>query len=86
VLISSLASGPYATYGLDPRCRCDKCKQHVRACRTAGLEVAPNVLTLCLKRFGGQRFGKITRHIRFSDHLDLSKYLVRGGMDTQGAE
>jgi hypothetical protein len=58
----------------------------VRACRTAGLEAAPNVLTLCLKRFGGQRFGKLSGRIQFGESLDLGKYLVAGGMDPGPAQ
>ncbi len=58
----------------------------MRACRTAGLEVAPNCLMLCLKRFGGQRFGKISRRIQFGEQLDLGQYLVAGGMDPGPAQ
>jgi hypothetical protein len=41
---------------------------------------------LCLKRFGGQRFGKLSRRIQFGEQLDLSRYLVRGGMDEGPAQ
>lgn len=35
----------------DNKYKCDKCRQYVPAVRSCKLEVAPNVLQICLKRF-----------------------------------
>lgn len=55
--------------------RCDGCKQLVPATKQMTIYDDPNILVVHLKRFDGILGGKISRHIRFSDVLDLEPHM-----------
>lgn len=61
--------------------RCDRCATLVRASKQLGLEVAPNVLAVCLKRFGIMRNGKNKQAVAYPARLSLDKYLAKGALD-----
>ncbi len=55
--------------------RCDGCKQLVPAEKRMAIWDDPNILVVHLKRFDAA-FGKITRDIAFSEHLDADAYMA----------
>ncbi|KAK9828565.1 hypothetical protein WJX72_000791 [[Myrmecia] bisecta] len=62
--------------------KCDHCKEHVHARRDLKVEIAPNVLQICLKRFTGYN-GKIEKLIDFGETLDLTPFMACGAIDDQ---
>ena len=61
------------------RYRCDLCGKLSDADKSMRIHLAPNILTIHLKRFNMSPFGemsKINKHVEFSEHLDLSPALV----------
>eukprot|EP00123_Amoebidium_parasiticum_P011836 comp20930_c1_seq1/m.27948 comp20930_c1_seq1/g.27948 ORF comp20930_c1_seq1/g.27948 comp20930_c1_seq1/m.27948 type:complete len:586 (-) comp20930_c1_seq1:87-1844(-) len=61
--------------------KCEKCQRKVLAVKQLQVLEAPLVLSLHLKRFDYLAFGggKITKKIGFSEDLDLSPYMAKGG-------
>lgn len=56
---------------------CDGCaKQVERATKQLSIEVAPNFLVICLKRFSDS--GKISRAVAFTEQLSLDRYGCNG--------
>ncbi|MEW5315683.1 MAG: hypothetical protein WDW38_007093 [Sanguina aurantia] len=66
--------------------RCDRCATLVRASKQLSIEVAPNVLTVCLKRFGVSRQGKNKQMVAYPLRLSLDRYLADAAMDGGPAE
>ncbi|GIL85867.1 hypothetical protein Vretimale_8927 [Volvox reticuliferus] len=57
--------------------RCDKCRTLVPALKQTTIWDDPNVLVLQLKRFnGGSLLGKITRHVAFTDIVDMRPFMT----------
>ncbi|KAL8588917.1 hypothetical protein ACOMHN_012955 [Nucella lapillus] len=64
------------TLELDNAYHCDKCKQKVSAEKRYSIHRASNVLAIHLKRFNYDvKASKIEKHIRFSDVLNIRKYM-----------
>lgn len=57
--------------------QCPKCKKGVDCRNSWRLETAPNTLIISLKRFDPFTLKKISRHVAFPVHLDLSEHMVR---------
>lgn len=66
--------------------RCDRCATLVRASKQLSIEVAPNVLTVCLKRFGVSRQGKNKQMVAYPLRLSLDRYLADSAMDEGPAD
>ncbi|PNH09398.1 Ubiquitin carboxyl-terminal hydrolase 18, partial [Tetrabaena socialis] len=63
--------------------KCERCRQKVCATRRVRVEVAPNVLVLCLKRFiaQGPRMAKNNKDVQLRLDLDLSPYMAESALD-----
>ncbi|OLL22067.1 putative ubiquitin carboxyl-terminal hydrolase 16 [Neolecta irregularis DAH-3] len=59
----------------DVKFKCEKCTKLVEVQKHTQIHTAPQILTLHLKRFTAHS-SKINRYVRFSETLDLSKYIV----------
>ncbi|GAB4819385.1 hypothetical protein N2152v2_006431 [Parachlorella kessleri] len=71
----------------DNKYRCDRCKAYVPADKSTQFEVGPNVLQICLKRFGIGRFGgKNKSHVSFPEQLDLGPFMADDCLDEQPAQ
>ncbi|KAG6539082.1 ubiquitin carboxyl-terminal hydrolase 17-like [Zingiber officinale] len=55
--------------------KCERCKSYERAKKRLTILEAPNVLTIVLKRFQSGKFGKLNKAVRFSEYLDLARYM-----------
>ncbi|XP_010447529.1 PREDICTED: ubiquitin carboxyl-terminal hydrolase 18 isoform X1 [Camelina sativa] len=58
---------------------CDRCSDYVKACKRLTIRLAPNILTIALKRYQGGRYGKLNKRISFPETLDLNPYMSEGG-------
>ncbi|KAJ3676949.1 hypothetical protein LUZ60_002673 [Juncus effusus] len=58
----------------DNKYHCIRCNSYERAKKKMTILEAPNVLTIALKRFQSGRYGKITKPVRYPEHLNLSPY------------
>ncbi|KFQ13271.1 Ubiquitin carboxyl-terminal hydrolase 42, partial [Leptosomus discolor] len=56
------------------RFKCASCNKMVVACKKLTLHHAPNVLTLCLKRFDDFTGRKICKAVKYPEDLDLRPY------------
>ncbi|XP_064637995.1 ubiquitin carboxyl-terminal hydrolase 36-like isoform X2 [Lineus longissimus] len=65
------------TLDCDNAYHCPRCKNKVSATKRFSVHRPPNALTIQLKRFDYNKSfgGKITRHIHFSDRLDIRPYM-----------
>ncbi|KAK6912453.1 Peptidase C19, ubiquitin carboxyl-terminal hydrolase [Dillenia turbinata] len=55
------------------------CNDYVKAWKRLTVRLAPNILTIALKRFRGGRFGKLNKKISFPETLDLNPYMSQSG-------
>lgn len=55
--------------------KCDGCNDYVLAWKRLSIHMAPNILTIALKRFQSGRFGKLNKRVTFPETLDLSPYM-----------
>lgn len=55
--------------------KCDGCNDYVLAWKRLSVHMAPNILTIALKRFQSGRFGKLNKRVTFPESLDLSPYM-----------
>eukprot|EP00249_Psilotum_nudum_P008207 c21118_g1_i1 orf=82-2181(+) len=55
--------------------KCDRCNAYVEAKKCLTVHEAPNILTIALKRFQGGKFGKLNKHVSFTEVLDMSPYM-----------
>lgn len=58
---------------VDDKHRCPNCAAEAKATRQLGLDVAPNVLALCIKRHSVLLNGKLEQRVTFPAHLSLQK-------------
>lgn len=56
--------------------RCGRCATYVRAQKQLGIQEAPNILTIVLKRFQEGSYGKINKCITFPDMLDMIPFMI----------
>ncbi|GAB4846697.1 ubiquitin-specific protease ubp15 [Ancistrocladus abbreviatus] len=56
--------------------RCGRCASYVRARKQLSIDVAPNILTIVLKRFQEGSYGKINKCITFPDMLDMVPFMT----------
>ncbi|KAL5559571.1 hypothetical protein UlMin_035782 [Ulmus minor] len=59
--------------------KCDGCNDYVKAWKRLTVKLAPNILTVALKRFQSGRFGKLNKRVTFPETLDLSPYMSDTG-------
>lgn len=59
----------------DNKYKCDGCNDYVLAWKRLNIHMAPNILTIALKRFQSGRFGKLNKRVTFPENLDLSPYM-----------
>ncbi|CAL5332032.1 unnamed protein product [Camellia sinensis] len=59
--------------------KCDGCNEYVMAWKRLTVRRAPNILTIALKRFQSERFGKLNKRVTFPETLDLSPYMSEVG-------
>lgn len=59
----------------DNKYKCDGCNDYVLAWKRLNIHMAPNILTIALKRFQSGRFGKLNKRVTFPETLDLSPYI-----------
>ncbi|KAJ0593898.1 putative ubiquitinyl hydrolase 1 [Helianthus annuus] len=59
----------------DNKYKCDGCNDYVLAWKRLNINMAPNILTIALKRFQSGRFGKLNKRVTFPESLDLSPYM-----------
>ncbi|KAL8209903.1 hypothetical protein R6Q57_006635 [Mikania cordata] len=59
----------------DNKYKCDGCNDYVLAWKRLNIHMAPNILTIALKRFQSGRFGKLNKRVTFPETLDLSPYM-----------
>ncbi|XP_071741697.1 ubiquitin carboxyl-terminal hydrolase 18-like [Rutidosis leptorrhynchoides] len=58
--------------------KCDGCNDYVLAWKRLNINMAPNILTIALKRFQSGRYGKLNKRVTFPETLDLSPYMSEG--------
>ncbi|KAH7859610.1 hypothetical protein Vadar_003222 [Vaccinium darrowii] len=56
--------------------RCGRCAGYVRAQKQLSIHLAPNILTIVLKRFQEGSYGKINKCITFPDMLDMVPFMT----------
>ncbi|XP_028330706.1 ubiquitin carboxyl-terminal hydrolase 23-like isoform X2 [Gouania willdenowi] len=61
--------------GGDDAYKCSKCEHMVTATKTFTIDQNSNVLCLCLKRFDHFPRRKITKHVQYSESLDLRPFM-----------
>uniref|UniRef100_A0A1J3FCK5 ubiquitinyl hydrolase 1 n=1 Tax=Noccaea caerulescens TaxID=107243 RepID=A0A1J3FCK5_NOCCA len=54
---------------------CGRCKSYQKARKKLMILEGPNILTVVLKRFQSDNFGKLSKPIRFPELLDISPYM-----------
>ncbi|KAJ0242043.1 Ubiquitin carboxyl-terminal hydrolase 17 [Hirschfeldia incana] len=54
---------------------CDRCKSYQKAKKKLMILEGPNILTVVLKRFQSDNFGKLSKPIHFPQLLDISPYM-----------
>ncbi|CAN7101081.1 unnamed protein product [Brassica rapa subsp. narinosa] len=54
---------------------CDRCKSYQKAKKKLMILEGPNILTVVLKRFESDNFGKLSKPIHFPELLDISPYM-----------
>uniref|UniRef100_A0A1D1Y437 ubiquitinyl hydrolase 1 n=1 Tax=Anthurium amnicola TaxID=1678845 RepID=A0A1D1Y437_9ARAE len=59
--------------------QCNRCKTYEKAKKRLKILVAPNILTIALKRFQSGNFGKLNKAVRFPEFLNLAKYMSGTG-------
>lgn len=65
------------------RFKCEKCEKEVRARKQLLIAEAPHCLLLTLKRFRVGTYGKVNKHVDFSEELNLLPFVCRGKGNTQ---
>ncbi|KAJ0802223.1 putative ubiquitinyl hydrolase 1 [Helianthus annuus] len=65
----------------DNKYKCDGCNDYVLAWKRLNINMAPNILTIALKRFQSGRFGKLNKRVTFPESLDLSPYMSEDADD-----
>ncbi|XP_028331952.1 ubiquitin carboxyl-terminal hydrolase 42-like [Gouania willdenowi] len=60
--------------------KCSKCEDMVTATKRFTVHKSANVLTVSLKRFDDFTGGKIAKHVKYSEYLDLRPFMSK----TQG--
>uniref|UniRef100_A0A3Q4HXS1 Ubiquitin carboxyl-terminal hydrolase n=1 Tax=Neolamprologus brichardi TaxID=32507 RepID=A0A3Q4HXS1_NEOBR len=63
--------------------KCTKCKKMVTASKRFTIHRSANVLTLSLKRFANFSGGKITKDVKYLEHLDLRPFMSQSHGDPQ---
>ncbi|ONM55555.1 Ubiquitin carboxyl-terminal hydrolase 17 [Zea mays] len=61
----------------DNRYHCSRCNSYERAQKKLTILEAPNILTIALKRYQSGVLGKISKAVKFPEHLNLSQYMCR---------
>lgn len=59
----------------DNRYLCDRCKSYQKAKKKLMILEGPNILTVVLKRFQSDNFGKLSKPIHFPELLDIGPYM-----------
>ncbi|KAF8781125.1 hypothetical protein HU200_001102 [Digitaria exilis] len=59
----------------DNRYHCSRCMSYERANKKLTISEAPNILTIALKRYKSGVFGKISKDVKFPEHLNLSQFM-----------
>ncbi|KAK9077773.1 hypothetical protein SSX86_006111 [Deinandra increscens subsp. villosa] len=59
----------------DNKYKCDGCNDYVLAWKRLNINMAPNILTIALKRFQSGRFGKLNKRVTFPETLNLNPYM-----------
>ncbi|KAL2489051.1 ubiquitin carboxyl-terminal hydrolase 16-like [Forsythia ovata] len=55
--------------------QCSRCRSYEKAKKKLRVLEAPNVLTIALKRFQADKFGKLNKRIRFPEILNMAPYM-----------
>lgn len=63
--------------------KCSKCKKMVTASKRFTIHRSSNVLTISLKRFANFNGGKITKDVRYTEHLDLRPFMSQSHGEPQ---
>lgn len=63
--------------------KCSKCKKMVTASKRFTVHRSSNVLTISLKRFTNFNGGKITKDVRYAEHLDLRPFMSQSHGEPQ---
>ncbi|XP_056324839.1 ubiquitin carboxyl-terminal hydrolase 42 [Danio aesculapii] len=63
--------------------KCSKCKKMVTASKRFTVHRSSNVLTISLKRFTNFNGGKITKDVRYTEHLDLRPFMSQSQGEPQ---
>lgn len=63
--------------------KCTKCKKMVTASKRFTIHRSANVLTLSLKRFANFSGGKITKDVKYLEHLDLRPFMSQSQGEPQ---
>ncbi|XP_077406738.1 ubiquitin carboxyl-terminal hydrolase 42 isoform X3 [Vanacampus margaritifer] len=63
--------------------KCSKCKKMVTASKRFTIHRSSNVLTLSLKRFANFSGGKITKDVKYPEHLDLRPFMSQSQGEAQ---
>ncbi|XP_077359185.1 ubiquitin carboxyl-terminal hydrolase 42-like isoform X1 [Festucalex cinctus] len=63
--------------------KCSKCKKMVTASKRFTIHRSSNVLTLSLKRFANFSGGKITKDVKYPEHLDLRPFMSQSQGEPQ---
>ncbi|PAN12845.1 hypothetical protein PAHAL_2G294600 [Panicum hallii] len=61
----------------DNRYHCSRCMSYERAKKKLTISEAPNILTIALKRYQSGVFGKISKDVKFPEHLNLSQFMCK---------
>ncbi|XP_055812763.1 ubiquitin carboxyl-terminal hydrolase 18 isoform X2 [Solanum dulcamara] len=59
--------------------KCDRCDDYVKAWKRLTIRKAPNILTIALKRFQREGFGKLNKRVIFPENLDLNPNMSEAG-------
>ncbi|TKW33560.1 hypothetical protein SEVIR_2G245500v4 [Setaria viridis] len=59
----------------DNRYHCSRCMSYERAKKKLMISEAPNILTIALKRYQSGVYGKISKDVKFPEHLNLSQFM-----------
>jgi ubiquitin carboxyl-terminal hydrolase 36/42 len=59
--------------------KCDRCDAYVVAQKQITIHEAPNILNITLKRFKAGKYGKLNKHVAFSEVLDMAPYMSADG-------
>ncbi|PIN16971.1 Ubiquitin carboxyl-terminal hydrolase [Handroanthus impetiginosus] len=65
------------TLGGDDKYKCNRCKSYEKAKKKLTILVAPNILTIVLKRFRSGNSQKLNKLVQFPEILNLAPYMSR---------